>query len=175
MAVGVNADLTHSNGAYGYGPSGTGDSTATVIKNFTPFSNGTGDKLALATHEGFLDGLQLGEVVKQSGTGALAVNRINLHNGSTADTVDQVRRCFHSSSGSGYAFLAKDTEVVLVTNSYDSAHAGDKLLHLWYVKGGPDEGSAGDDLVVLLGSVRFNVLFPSFSIDILTADCFTTL
>ena len=175
VAVGVNADLTDSNGAYGYGPSGTGDSTATVIKNFTPFSNGTGDKLALATHEGFLDGLQLGEVVKQSGTGALAVNRINLHNGSTADTVDQVRRCFHSSSGSGYAFLAKDTEVVLVTNSYDSAHAGDKLLHLWYVKGGPDEGSAGDDLVVLLGSVRFDVPFKSFSIDILTADCFTTL
>ena len=175
VAVGVNADLTHSNGAYGYGPSGTGDSTATVIKNFTPFSNGTGDKLALATHEGFLDGLQLGEVVKQSGTGALAVNRINLHNGSTADTVDQVRRCFHSSSGSGYAFLAKDTEVVLVTNSYDSAHAGDKLLHLWYVKGGPDEGSAGDDLVVLLGSVRFDVPFKSFSINILTPDCFTTL
>ena len=175
VAVGVNADLTHSNGAYGYGPSGTGDSTATVIKNFTPFSNGTGDKLALATHEGFLDGLQLGEVVKQSGTGALAVNRINLHNGSTADTVDQVRRCFHSSFGSGYAFLAKDTEVVLVTNSYDSAHAGDKLLHLWYVKGGPDEGSAGDDLVVLLGSVRFDVPFKSFSINILTPDCFTTL
>ena len=51
----------------------------------------------------------------------------------------------------------------------------DKLLHLWYVKGGPDEGSAGDDLVVLLGSVRFDVPFKSFSINILTPDCFTTL
>ena len=100
---------------------------------------------------------------------------VNLHSMAHIDTIDLVRSCFHSNPSSGYAFLARDAEVVLVTNSYDSAHAGDKLLHLWYVKGGPDEGSAGDDLVVLLGSVRFDVPFKSFSINILTPDCFTTL
>ena len=114
-------------------------------------------------------------MAQQNGKGTLVEDTVNLHDGSVADTVDKVRGYFHSDPSSGYAFLAKDTEVVLVTNSYDSAHAGDKLLHLWYVKGGPDEGSAGDDLVVLLGSVRFDVPFKSFSINILTPDCFTTL
>ena len=171
VVVGVNADLTQSNGEF---KPVSGNCTATAISNFTPFSNGTGDKLALATQEGFLDGLRLGEVIKQNGTGALAVNRINLHDGSVADIVDQVRDYFHSSSSSGYAFLATDAEVVLVTPSYANK-GGEPRLNLWYVKGGPDEGSAGDDLVVLLGTVRFDVPFPSFSIDILTADCFTTL
>ena len=165
VVVGDGADLTHSNGFY----RNTNNKSAAAINAFIPFKNGTGDKLAFATHEGFLDGLQLGEMVKQSGTGTLAVNRINLHDGSFADTVDEVRGYFRSSSSSGYAFLARDAEVVLVTKSVHDANA----LHLWYIRGGEDAGSADNDLVVLLGTVRSGTraMAPSD----LTADCITTL
>ncbi len=94
---------------------------------------------------------------------------VNLHSMAHIDTIDLVRSCFHSNPSSGYAFLARDAEVVLVTKSDHDANA----LHLWYIRGGKDAGSANDDLVVLLGTVRSGTgaLAPGY----LTADCITTL
>ena len=73
VVLGDGVDPTVSVGAF----TDMNRSTATIINNFTPFSGGSGDKLALAIREDFLSGLTL-QVNTASGTGQLAINSINL-------------------------------------------------------------------------------------------------
>lgn len=168
VVLGDGVDFTESNGFFFK----TDNRSATLIDNFTPFSGGSGDKLALALPEGILSGLTL-QVNKTSGTGSLAINSINLDGssgiGAKVEDVDGVKALFNSNPGSGYAFLAEGAETILVTKANDSHY---DILHLWYLRGGTDTGSSKDDTVVLLGSVGLKGIAET---SMLTADCFTTL